>query len=198
MQVGEIMAPGVRVCSLRSAGTGLASIVSVLAGAEQTVISDYPAPELLTNIKVNVKRNIPAQLLERVSVESHEWGAVTDEFSSGHAQYFTRILSADCLWSSGQHHSLAKSMLHFLSFNATARVWIVAGFHTGRANVASFFEVAVEAGLEIEEIWERDINGGEREWMTERDSQAEDVTERKKRLVVAILRRKVYSVSSEA
>lgn len=72
MQVGEIMAPGVRVCSLRSAGTGLASIVSVLAGAEQTVISDYPAPELLTNIKVNVKRNIPAQLLERVSVESHE------------------------------------------------------------------------------------------------------------------------------
>lgn len=89
-------------------------------------------------------------------------------------------------------------MLHFLSFNATARVWIVAGFHTGRANVASFFEVAVEAGLEIEEIWERDINGGEREWMTERDSQAEDVTERKKWLVVAILRRKVYSVSSEA
>lgn len=86
-------------------------------------------------------------------------------------------------------------MLHFLSFNATARVWVVAGFHTGRAAVASFFEVAGEEGLEIDEIWERDNNGGEREWVKERDSKVEDVTERKKWLVVAILRRKVYSLS---
>ena len=158
-------------------------------------MSDYPAPRLLSNIKVNAERNIPAQLLERVAVEGHKWGAITDEFSSGSAQSFTRILSADCLWSSGLHHGLAKSMLHFLSFDATARVWVVAGFHTGRAAVASFFEVAGEEGLEIAEIWERDNDGGEREWVKERDSKAEDVTERKKWLVVAVLRRKVYSLS---
>lgn len=175
----------------------MAGIVSVLAGARQAVISDFPAPELLANIKVNVKRIIPVQLLEKVAVESHEWGAVHDEFSSGHAQYFTRILSADCLWNSGQHHNLAQSMLHFLSFDATARVWVVAGFHTGRAKVASFLEVAVEAGLEIEEIWERDVNGGEREWIKEQ-GKSEDATERKRWLVVAILRRKVVSLSVTA
>lgn len=162
------------------------------------MISDYPAPGLLANIQANAKRNIPAQLLERALIESHEWGVVDDEFSNGHAHYFTRILSADCLWSSGQHHSLTKSMLHFLSFNATARVWVVAGFHTGLANVSSFFEVAVEAGLEIEEIWERDINGGERKWMKEQDSKFEDITERKKWLIIAILRRKVCSLSIAA
>lgn len=194
-----MMASGVRVCSSCSIGTGLAGIVSILAGAEQAVISDYPIPKLLANIKANAKRNIPAQLHEKMAVESHEWGVVQDEFSSGHAHYFTRILSADCLWISGQHHSLAKSMLHFLSFNTTARVWVVAGFHTGRANVTSFFQVAVEAGLEIEEIWERDINGVEREWIKERDDKTiEDFTERKKWLVVAILRRKVYSLSIAA
>ncbi|OKL60660.1 hypothetical protein UA08_04230 [Talaromyces atroroseus] len=37
------------------------------------------------------------------------------------------------------------------------RVWIVAGFHTGRAIVAHFFETAVAMGLEIESIYERDI-----------------------------------------
>ena len=198
MQVSKLMVFEVCACQLRSTGTGLAGIVSVLAGAEQTVISDYPAPELIANIKVNAKRIIPSQLLNKVAVQSHEWGAVSDEFSSAYAHYFTRILSADCLWRSGQHHSLAKSMLHFLSLNATARVWVVAGFHTGRVKVASFFEEASEVGLEIEEIWERDINGGEREWVKEPNSRIEDITERKKWLVVAILRRKLYSSSAAA
>ncbi|KAJ5449476.1 uncharacterized protein N7458_005925 [Penicillium daleae] len=56
------------------------------------------------------------------------------------------------------------------------RVWCVAGFHTGRAIVAAFFETALEDGFEIERIFERDLvsrdeEDGEirREWVPWRE-----------------------------
>lgn len=165
-------------------------IVCTLAGAKEVAISDYPASALLSTIEANVRKNLTAQLALNVTVQGHEWGVISDEFSKAHAGEFTRILSADCLWMSGQHQCLVQSMLHFLSFDGQARVWVVAGFHTGRAKIAAFFEAGREAGLQAEKIWERDINGNEREWRTEQDSMIEDITERKKWLVIAILQRK--------
>lgn len=81
-------------------------------------------------------------------------------------------------------------MLHFLSDDPSARVFAVAGFHTGRANVAAFFDVAVQQGLEVEERYEEDVAGNRREWLSERDSGYEDHTERKRWLVIARLRRR--------
>ena len=80
-------------------------------------------------------------------------------------------------------------MLHFLTHDADGRVFIVAGFHTGRARLASFFDIAVEEGLQIEEIYEEDVEGKRREWMKEQDKGRENVTERKRWLVVARLKR---------
>lgn len=79
----------------------------------------------------------------------------------------------------------------------TAQIWIVAGFHTGRATLTSFFKVAQEAGLNIKHIWERDAQGNEREWsvkeLNKKSQQAEpdeDIASLKKWLVVAILERR--------
>jgi len=67
---------------------------------------------------------------------------------------------------------------------------VVAGFHTGRDNVASFFDVAESVGLEVEERWEVDVDGRRREWARSREGQVgEDVTGRKRWLVVAVLKR---------
>lgn len=90
---------------------------------------------------------------------------------------------------SGEHHSLVESILHFLSHDAHARVWVIAGFHTGRAKLVSFLKVAAEAGLEAKEIWERDVDGYERAWLEERNGGIEDIAERKRWLVIAILQR---------
>ena len=163
--------------------------MSVLGGAEEVVVSDYPASEILANIIVNIKRNVPAALQSRIDVEGHEWGVLTDDFSQAYHHAFTRILAADCLWMPWQHVNLVLSMLHFLSHEQDARVWVIAGFHTGRAKLAPFFEVAMEHGLEIENIWERDADGQLREWTHVRDGGKEDISGRKKWLVVAILRR---------
>ncbi|KAF2817613.1 uncharacterized protein BDZ99DRAFT_374934 [Mytilinidion resinicola] len=173
------------------AGVGLAGIISALAGAEEIVISDYPAPELLANITKNVESNVPSDLRSRLSIKGHEWGDLESPFSKENAGRFTRVLAADCLWMPREHHSLARSMLHFLSPSPDARVFVIAGFHTGRAKLAPFFEEVVgEEGLEIEEIYEMDANGVRREWRAERDGGLENMGERKKWLAVARLRRR--------
>ena len=86
-----------------------------------------------------------------------------------------------------EHENLVKSMLHFLSHSLEAEIWVIAGFHTGRATLAAFFDTAVSMGLDISQIYERDVDGRERAWKRERDSGLEDVTERKRWLVVAVL-----------
>lgn len=90
-----------------------------------------------------------------VSIQPHEWGTLTDSFSRSHKGAFTRIIAADCYWMRSQHENLARTMQWFLA--PGGRVWCVAGFHTGRAIVAGFFETAVENGFEIERIFERDL-----------------------------------------
>ncbi|OMP87064.1 putative nicotinamide N-methyltransferase [Diplodia seriata] len=180
---------GERVLEL-GAGVGLAGIVSTLVGADEVVVSDYPAPEILENLEQNVKRNIPEKLRSKVSVQGHLWGDLDSPFAVANAGSFTRILAADCLWMPHEHRSLAKSMLHFLSPEPQARVFVIAGFHTGRAMMAPFFEIVVEEGLEIDDIYEMDAEARRREWASERDEGREDHGERNKWLVVARLKRK--------
>ncbi|GME25236.1 putative nicotinamide N-methyltransferase [Neofusicoccum parvum] len=180
---------GERVLEL-GAGVGLAGIVSTLVGAEEVVISDYPAPEILENLEKNVKTNVPETLRSKVSVQGHLWGDLTSPFSVANAGRFTRILAADCLWMPHEHHSLAKSMLHFLSPAPEARVFVIAGFHTGRANMAPFFKIVEEEGLEVENIYEMDAEGRRRDWAFEKDGGREDHGERNKWLVIAQLKRR--------
>ncbi|MCJ1359436.1 MAG: hypothetical protein MMC33_009438 [Icmadophila ericetorum] len=172
-------------------GSGLGGIVSALAGAEEVTISDYPAQEVLANISKNVERNVPVEQRAKVEVVGHEWGVLDDSFSQSRAKHFTRILAADCLWMPWQHRNLACSMSHFLSDDNHARVWVIGGFHTGRAKLAPFFEIVGEEGLEVEDIWEKDVDSVEREWVVEREG--EGITGRKRWVVIAIFRRKQLS-----
>lgn len=156
----------------------------------QVVISDYPAQVVLDNIRQNATKNIPDHLKQRHSVQGHSWGVLDTPFALENKHHFTRILAADCYWLSGQHENLVSSMLHFLSLEPSARVFVIAGFHTGRARLANFFEEATAQGLEADEIYEEDDRGKRREWLPERDGGRENHTERKKWLVICRLKRK--------
>lgn len=126
---------------------------------------------------------------ERITVRGHIWGDCEDEVPHTQTGRFTRILSADCLWIPGEHTNLARSMLRFLSPTEPARIWVTAGFHTGRSVVAQFFDIAVAEGLTIEKQWERDIYGNERAWSKQPASATETATELKRWIVIAVLRR---------
>jgi len=166
----------------------VAGVVAARAGAAQVVLSDYPAAEILAVLWRNVERNVPAALGARVAVEPHLWGDVTTPFAVARAGTFSRVLAADTLWLAAQHRSLARSMAHFLTPGADARVFVVAGFHTGRAKLAHFFrEVIGEEGLAVDDIFEMDVDGRRREW--DPDAAEEPIGERNKWLVVARLKR---------
>lgn len=250
------------------AGTGLAGIIAAKAGAREVVITDYPAAEVLANLRVNVRRNLGVEVeagkegdgvgeekeqnAQTCWVMGHEWGCVPDGLGGGgevveqpvkekngsreaeqersetasptadarpastattsvsgdiaqirpslpletppsrfaltNAHTFDIILVADCLWMPHQHHNLQRSISWFLA--PAGRAWVVAGFHTGRAKMAGFFDpLALQhVGLEVERMWERDATGNERRWV--RDRGLEDPTGRKRWLVIAILRRR--------
>ncbi|KAF9741894.1 hypothetical protein PMIN06_007993 [Paraphaeosphaeria minitans] len=173
------------------AGVGLGGIMSAVTGAAEVAITDYPAPTILETLRKNAETNIPVEQRANTTVHGHQWNVLDDDFSTSHAHHYTRILAADCLWMPHEHENLANSMLHFLSDSPDARVYVIAGFHTGRAKVAPFFEETVPAvGLEIEEMYEMDAEGKRRAWAAERDGGREDVSERKKWCVLARLRRR--------
>lgn len=174
----------------KTVGVGLGGIVACLAGASDAVVSDYPADVLLENIRRNVKHAIPGSSAGRCAVQGYAWGDVESEFAKQNAHSFDRIIAADCYWMPHQHENLVKSMLHMLNLDPTARVLAIAGFHTGRAKLAGFFEEAVARGLDIEDIYEEDAKGVRREWSPERDGGREDHTERKRWLVIAVLKRR--------
>lgn len=178
------------------AATALPSIMGGLFGARRVVITDYPAEALLQTIHTNVVRNLQPALspagsattpASSVLVEGHSWGELDDSFSTANHHSFDRIVVADCLWMPRQHANLHRSIAFFLREVADARCWVVAGFHSGREKMRGFYDADAlrKVGLEVEHVWERDCNGVERPWDTQRE---DDVTERKRWLVVASLK----------
>jgi len=185
------------------AGTGLPSLMAALLGASRVVITDYPSPVVLENLHDNVRRNAqssfsPLGSVAPVVVEGHEWGRTSTPLAEGNRHAFDRVLSCDCLWMPWQHGKLRESLSWFLADLPAARVWIVAGFHTGREKMRGFFDgdALAAVGLEVERIWERDCNGEERPWAWDRG--IEDVSLRKRWAVLAILRRTGRSVENPA
>ena len=124
-------------------------------------------------------------------IEGLEWGDLDSALAIEFSHHYDRIMAADCLWMPSQHLNLVRTMLQFLTEDPGGRVFVVAGFHTGRAKVASFFEVGQGEGLEIQEIYEEDSEGVRREWTSRRDDGSREFTERKRWLVIATLKRQL-------
>lgn len=176
------------------AGTALPSLLAALLGAKRVVMTDYPAPRVITNLRENAGRNVkadfsPLSSLAQVEIEGHAWGELSTPLAEKNHHAFERMFVCDCLWMPWQHDNLLKSIEWFLKDDSEARCWVVAGFHSGRPAMRQFFQEDKlgAAGLKVEHIWERDVEGVEREWSWDRG--IEDPGERKRWLTIAILKR---------
>ncbi|KAK4151177.1 hypothetical protein C8A00DRAFT_36183 [Chaetomidium leptoderma] len=178
------------------AGTALPSIMAGLLGAKRVVVTDYPAPAVLQTLRENVGLAVHPRFappgrfaVEEVLVDGHAWGELDSPLARENKHAFDRVLAADCLWMPWQHENLRRSIAWFLGESEEARAWLIGGFHTGREKLRAFFdkETLAEVGLEVEQLWERDCDGQDREWVWDRG--IEDVSERKRWLAVGVLRR---------
>ncbi|GAA5974136.1 hypothetical protein JCM3765_007351, partial [Sporobolomyces pararoseus] len=102
----------------------------------------------------------------------HTWGdseSLERILELNDKERFTHILMADTLWLTEAQTALVSSLTQLLAFTPSARIHLVAGFHSGRNAVRSFLRRAREAGLEEKEVdgkeWEELAVGGEtRKW----------------------------------
>ena len=166
------------------------------------MITDHPSSPALTTgaIKRNVEENLKG-CEAQVEVRGYVWGqeSVYDPEAYGKVAVglgrYERVIVADCLWMPSQHEALARTIGRALvrGGEGEGAAIVVAGFHTGRAAVREFFDVATGAGeyldsesvLKIAEIFEVDVDVVRREW--ERERLGENREEAKRWCVVAIL-----------
>ncbi|KAI5867142.1 hypothetical protein GGS23DRAFT_162616 [Durotheca rogersii] len=189
-------------CLELGAGTALPSLMAAFLGAKGVVASDYPSTTVLEMLRNNIAANAtvgcsPLGTLAPITVAGHAWGELDTPFATQDRGRFDRVFVCDCLWMPWQHANLHRSIAWFLKGakhgdrpSAEAKAWIVAGFHTGRAKMRDFFAESAlgTVELELESIHERDCDGVEREWAWDRGH--EDVSERKRWHVVAVIRRR--------
>ncbi|KAJ6020561.1 hypothetical protein N7540_006065 [Penicillium herquei] len=185
------------------AGAALPSLICALANASSITVTDHPSsPSLLGAINFNLTHNLQSRKCEsvqvgsrsqgpQISIHPHQWGLLSDSFAMENKARFTRIIAADCYWMLSQHGNLCESLQWFLA--PGGKIWMTAGFHTGRPVVTNFFETAKEHGLVTQCIWERDLIGedgnGEvrRDWVPVRENEGPE--NRTRWCVVAVLKR---------
>ncbi|BFZ63825.1 hypothetical protein YB2330_004957 [Saitoella coloradoensis] len=177
------------------AGTGLVSICAVRDGAGWVTVSDYPSDEIIASLRHNIETQISPERKDKVRVEPHAWGVEPYPLIPESAREagdeegrYDWVVACDTLWVTDQHANLISTITSTLSYTPSARLLLVAGFHTGRANVVRFFKLLAEAGFvergegKRERMVNRDV---EREWAGVRGDFEEDLVERKRWVVIA-------------
>lgn len=140
---------------------------------------------MLKTLRANAKQCLTPELLAKTYVVGHQWGDSVDPLlEAGSQGLYDTILAADCLWMPEQHAALCNTLVATLRRDTEARIHCVAGFHSGRRNLAPFFTKLEMYGLVSTcTTIEMNLDGNTRPWDAERPE--EDLTERKRWLVVS-------------
>ncbi|KAI0766046.1 hypothetical protein BC629DRAFT_1583769 [Irpex lacteus] len=160
------------------AGAGLPSIlIAKLYDAADVTVSDYPDEELIKTLADNVTRNDVARNCRASSVLSHPNASIDPTFDV--------IIAADTLWNSQLHPLFLDALGKTLRKSAGARIFLVAGLHTGRYTLQAFMNSVRSGAFELM---------SRRAWDVERQEQ-EDEKERRKWVVWMVLKWKDSVIS---
>lgn len=109
------------------AGAGLPALSSALAGAEKTVITDYPDQNLVDNMAWNADVNLPEEVRRKVEVEGYVWGAKVDrlrELSSGEG--YDLLILSDLVFNHSQVSLYSRPFSHNLrELRVTVLGWVI-------------------------------------------------------------------------
>jgi EEF1A N-terminal glycine/lysine methyltransferase len=158
------------------AGAGLPSLVCAILGAKTVVVTDFPDPDLIENIRYNIEHcqapttvGDPIDIQRVATTEGYLWGAnpapllahispinnthlTTEETSSG----FDILILADLLFNHSEHAKLIATVQQTLLHSPSSRAFVF--FTPYRPWLLekdlAFFDLAREAGLDVEKVLE--------------------------------------------
>ena len=142
------------------AGTGLPALaVALTRHPRKVVVTDYDDAAIVQALRTNAADCAaanPQRKMAPLTVAGHTWGHRIDDVldllpctPTEPSPHFDVLLLADCVWERFSHDILLKSITHLLAHTPEARIYMVAGLHTGRSTLVQFFRRALEAGLQL-------------------------------------------------
>ena len=142
------------------AGAGLPSLTCAVLGASQVVVTDYPEPDLIDNLRYNVAHNDLYHGGCRIAVEGYLWGNAVQSLTSHlihPSDGFDIIILADIIFNHSEHEKLIATLnvtmkqapdAHALVFFTPYRPWLF-------GKDLNFFALAEKSGFQTTQIFEK-------------------------------------------
>ncbi|KAJ5927726.1 hypothetical protein N7466_006682 [Penicillium verhagenii] len=147
------------------AAAGVPSIVSAILGARTTVMTDYPDPDLVTNMQHNADLSadmIPSH--SRLYVEGYAWGKPVEPLQAhipssqgGIPATFDVLIMADVVYSWREHANLIKTMHMTLKRDPKAVALVIFTPYQPwlLPQTEKFFPLAESSGFTVIKIFEK-------------------------------------------
>jgi nicotinamide N-methyltransferase len=148
------------------AAAGVPSIVCAVKGARTVVMTDYPDPDLVDNMRQNAAAAMPLIPAEsHLHVTGYKWGADTAEITSflsleavpPAAARFDVLIMADVVYSHREHPNLILTMQRALKRTADAVALVIFTPYQPwlLPKTEKFFPLAEESGFTVIKIFEK-------------------------------------------
>jgi EEF1A N-terminal glycine/lysine methyltransferase len=161
------------------AGAGLPSLVCAILGAKTVVVTDFPDPDLIENIRYNIEHcQEPTVVGDEIdiktvaSAEGYLWGAnpthllahialnnSTHAASAEGSPCFDILILADLLFNHSEHAKLISTVKQTLSRSQSSKAFVF--FTPYRPWLLekdlAFFDLAREAGFNVERVLEETV-----------------------------------------
>ncbi|CDM28294.1 hypothetical protein DTO013E5_3807 [Penicillium roqueforti] len=151
------------------AAAGVPSIVSAIQGARTVVLTDYPDPDLVQNMKHNAElaaSAIPAREdgKPRLHVDGYKWGsdvsplrAYLPPAADGSPSLFDVLIMADVVYSHREHPNLIKTMQQTLKKDPKSVALVIFTPYQPwlLPKTEQFFPLAEASGFTVTKIFEK-------------------------------------------
>ncbi|KKY27687.1 putative nicotinamide n-methyltransferase nnt1 [Phaeomoniella chlamydospora] len=142
------------------AGAGLPSLTCAIYRARQVVVTDYPDPELIANLRENIESCELLPEPPNIYAEGYLWGASTEaltrHLSPSDEARFDLLILADLLFNHSEHQKLAATITKTLKKTPAAQALVF--FTPYRPWLyekdLAFFDLAKAQGLVVTRILE--------------------------------------------
>ncbi|ODM14820.1 putative nicotinamide N-methyltransferase [Aspergillus cristatus] len=144
------------------AAAGVPSIVSAILGAKTTVMTDYPDPDLVENMRYNAELAAPSIDSSKSSlyVEGYKWGNTVEPLIThlpDNQTTFDTLIMADVVYSHREHPNLIKTMQMTLKKSPEAVALVIFTPYEPwlLPKTEKFFPLAEENGFTVTKIFQK-------------------------------------------